>query len=97
MIHCYDADIAKKYGIEEAVLIQILSDIIIHDGVWKGDGNYVRCSFEKMLSLAPEFKTIDKVKMLVDSLLKHNIVIKATFNDDNTDGTCWYTVDTDNL
>lgn len=97
MLHCYDTDVAEKYGIEEAVLIHILSDMVVHDGVWKGDGNYVRCGFEKMLHLVPEFRSTDKVKRVVNKLAKHKIIIKANFNDDNTDRTGWYTVDTDNL
>jgi len=94
MIHCYDADIAKKYGIEEAVLIQNFAFWIsknIANCKHFYDGRYwTYCSTSALLDLFPEFNTIDKIKRVIKNLVDAELIIRGNYNKNAFDRTTWY-------
>ena len=94
MIHYFDTDIAQEYGIEEAVVIQNFAFWISKNaanGTHFYDGRvWTYNSTEALLELIPEFKTIDKIKRVIKSLIEQDIILKGNYNKTPMDRTCWY-------
>lgn len=94
MIHSYDAYIAKKYGMAEAVLIHnfafwigknIANNKHFHDGRY-----WTYCSTSALLDLFPEFNTIDKIKRAIKHLVDSELIIRGNYNKNAFDRTAWY-------
>ena len=87
MVHFFDADIAKKYGVNAAVLACFLWDCIeqkstespqLHEGkVW------VRCSVQMMTGFFL-FLSYDEIRYALKRL------VKGQFNESRFDRTNWY-------
>lgn len=94
MIHYYDTDIAQEYGIEEAVVIHNFAYWISKNAANNThlyDGRYwTYNSADALLELIPEFKTIDKIKRVIKSLIENDIILKGNYNKTTMDRTCWY-------
>lgn len=93
MVHFFDADIAKKYGVNAAVLACFLWDCIeqkstespqLHeDKVW------VRCSVQMMTGFFP-FLSYDEIRYALKRLVKGRVLTKGQFNESRFDRTNWY-------
>lgn len=93
--HSFNVDIAQKYGIEEAVIINniafwmtknIASGENIHNG---------RCwVFNSVKAWCVIFPYInqDRMRRVLDSMCKRNILAKDNFNEAKYDRTSWYTI-----
>ena len=93
MVHFFDSDIAKKYGVNAAVLACFLWDCIeqkstespqLHEGkVW------VRCSVQMMTGFFP-FLSYDEIRYALKRLVKGRVLTKGRFNESRFDRTNWY-------
>lgn len=93
MVHFFDADIAKKYGVNAAVLACFLWKCIeqkstespqLHEGkVW------VRCSVQMMTGFFP-FLSYDEIRYALKQLVKGRVLTKGRFNESRFDRTNWY-------
>ena len=93
MVHFFDADIAKKYGVNAAVLACFLWKCIeqksaespqLHEGkVW------VRCSVQMMTGFFP-FLSYDEIRYALKQLVKERVLTKGRFNESRFDRTNWY-------
>ena len=93
MVHFFDSDIAKKYGVTAAVLACFLRDCIeqkstespqLHEGkVW------VRCSVQMMTSFFL-FLSYDEIRYTLKRLVKGRVLTKGQFNESRFDRTNWY-------
>ena len=93
MVHFFDADIAKKYGVNAAVLACFLWDCTeqksaespqLHEGkVW------VRCSVQMMTGFFP-FLSYDEIRYALKQLVKGRVLTKGQFNENRFDRTNWY-------
>ena len=93
MVHFFDSDIAKKYGVNAAVLVCFLWDCIeqkstespqLHEGkVW------VRCSVQMMTGFFP-FLSYDEIRYALKRLVKGRVLTKGQFNESRFDRTSWY-------
>lgn len=92
MIRYFDTDIAAKYGIGQAVLIQGIADLIRYNkerNLYFHDGRYwIRNSEKELSRLFPEIK---KVRTVIDSLISADILMKGYFNESAYDRTRWLT------
>lgn len=98
MIHYFNVDIATKYGIEEAIIIQnfafwigtnTANKVHFHDGRY-----WTYNSMDAMNSLFPEIK---KVRYIIDKLISAGILMKGNFNKAAFDRTTWYAFTDDGL
>ena len=90
MVHFFDADIAKKYGVNAAVLACFLWDCTeqksaespqLHEGkVW------VRCSVQMMTGFFP-FLSYDEIRYALKQLVKGRVLTKGQFNENRFDRT----------
>ena len=93
MVHFFDADIAKKHGVNAAVLACFLWDCIeqkstespqLHEGkVW------LRCSVQMMTGFFP-FLSYDEIRYALKRLVKGRVLTKGRFNESRFDRTNWY-------
>lgn len=93
MVHFFDADIAKKNGVNAAVLACFLWDCIeqkstespqLHEGkVW------VRCSVQMMTGFFL-FLSYDEIRYALKRLVKGRVLTKGQFNESRFDRTNWY-------
>ena len=93
MVNFFDSEIAKKYGVNAAVLACFLWDCIeqkstespqLHEGkVW------VRCSVQMMTSFSP-FLSYDEIRYALKRLVKGRVLTKGQFNESRFDRTNWY-------
>ena len=93
MVHFFDSDIAKKYGVNAAVLTCFLWDCIeqkstespqLHEGkAW------VRCSVQMMTGFFP-FLSYDEIRYALKRLVKGRGLTKGRFNESRFDRTNWY-------
>ncbi|GEM_PF-3532599 len=94
MVHIYDAQIACDYGLEEAILIQNFAFWISKNaanGTAFHDGRYWTFhSFDALLKLLPELKSVDRIKRFIKKLINQDILIKGNYNKMPMDRTCWY-------
>ena len=93
MEHSFDVDIAKKYGVNVAILIESLYFQIeknrangkhYHDGTY-WTYNSVR-AFSKMFPYLSE----KQIRFAIQKMLKDELIITGNYNEDNRDRTIWY-------
>ena len=94
MVHVFNSDIAKKYGVNAAVLMSFLWECIeekstrqpqLHEGkVW------FRCSVQMMTAFFP-YLSYDEIRYALKRLVKARVLIRGQFNESHFDRTNWYT------
>lgn len=94
MVHFFHSDIAKKYGVNAAVIAGFLWDCIeqkstenpkLHEGkVW------CRCSVLMLTGFFP-YMSYDEVRYALKRLIKGRVLTKGSFNESRFDRTNWYT------
>ena len=93
MMHSFDIDVAREYGIEEAILLNNFlfwikknsaNSTHIHDGkCWTYNTN------KAMQELFP-YLSKDKINYAIKNLVDNGLIVKGNYNKISTDRTTWY-------
>lgn len=93
MNYSFDIEIAKEYGVEEAIMIENFRFWIAHN---KANGSHVKHghtwtynSIDAFVQLFP-FWTEKQIRRILDSLFHAGVLIKGQHSDKKTDKTMWY-------
>lgn len=93
--HFYDVDIAKKYGILEAVMLESIRYWLIRNEATETnfhEGKYWTYNSVKAFNeLFPE-ATEKQIRRVLDKLREENLLITANFNKESWDRSLWYTL-----
>jgi len=93
MTYFFDTDIAREYGVNEAIMIQNFAywiakneanDKHFHDGRY-----WVYNSVEAFSRLFP-FWTAAQIRHILKNLVDKGVIIKGNYNASQYDRTCWY-------
>lgn len=93
MNHSFDIDNAKSYGIIEAVLIDNLSFWIEKNkanGRHFYEGRYWTYNSAKAFADLFPYLSVNQVRRALDSLERHEIIVRGNFNQSAYDRTAWY-------
>jgi len=94
-MHYFDENIAKEYGVAEAVMFQNIAywvkeneahDINFHDG------RYWTFNSRKAFSIFFKYWTENQVKRIIEKLYTNGLLLKGNYNKANYDKTNWYTL-----
>lgn len=95
MTHSFDTDLAKRYGIECAVLLYNIDYWITKNKANQKhfyDGRYwTYNSIAAWQELFP-YLTKDIIRKRIDFLVDEKVLIRGNFNKDRRDRTSWYTI-----
>ena len=95
MNHSFDVDIAKKYGIEEAILLQNLYFWIeknkANNKHFYNDTYWTYNSKKAFADLFP-YMTPRKIDYTLKNLIDNGLIITGNFNANATDRTLWYSL-----
>ena len=99
MIHMYDTDIAKEFGVAEAVFISNFSFWIFKNktnGVNFYDGHY--WTYNSVRALCEQFPEYSKrqIERVLDNLVAAGVLIKGEYNSNRYDRTNWYAFSDEN-
>lgn len=93
MIHCFDANLAKEFGIEEAIFIDKLVGWIQYNranGINYHDGRTWTFNSAKAYADIFPYMTTSKIKRAIANLVEKGVVMKGNYNENQYDRTCWY-------
>lgn len=93
MIYTFDTTLAKKYGLEEAIMIQNFQYWIIKNKVNNKnfyDNHYWTYNSKNALQQLFSFWTYAQVKRILQSLINQGVLIKGNYNKSPYDKTLWY-------
>ena len=93
MNHSFDVNIAKKYGIEEAILLQHIYFWIEKNKANEKhyyNGTYWTYSTKKALAVLFPYLTPRKIDYALNNLIEKGLIITGYFNEKPTDRTLWY-------
>lgn len=93
MNHSFDVNIAKKYGIEEAILLQHIYFWIEKNKANEKhfyNGTYWTYSTKKALAVLFPYLTPRKIDYALNNLIENGLIITGYFNEKPTDRTLWY-------
>lgn len=95
MTHFYDVEIAREYGLEEAVIMQMLIFWIEKNAAcgrnWRDGRTWTYNSASSMAVLFPEFSQ-RKIKRILQSLKAQGLIITGCYNKIAYDRTAWYSI-----
>ena len=93
MEHHFNTEIALKYGIEEAIVINNLQFWILKNRANKkhfiNDRTWTYNSYKAFSEIFPYWNE-HKIKRILDSLVEQGILLRENFNKSGYDRTCWY-------
>lgn len=95
MQHSFDIEIAKKYGIEEAILLNNFEFWISKNKANNQnfyDGYYWTYNTSKALSELFPYMNNRQINYAIDNLIKEGLLIKGNYNKVGFDRTLWYTI-----
>lgn len=93
MYHTFDTEIAKKYGINAAIIYQNFLFWICQNkanGRHFFDGRYWTYNSIKALSELFPYLTVDQIRRALDKLVDSGVLVKGNYNKSAYDRTCWY-------
>lgn len=93
MIHCFDANLAKEFGIEEAIFIDKLVGWIQYNranGLNYHDGKTWTFNSARAYADIFPYMTPSKIKRAIANLVEKGVVVKGNYNENQYDRTCWY-------
>lgn len=93
MIHSFDIEIAKKYGINEALIYKHFLFLIIENKSNKKnykDGRYWTYSSIKALQDIFDYLSEKQIRTAINNLIDNKVLIKANYNSNPYDRTSWY-------
>ncbi len=91
--HSFNADIASKYGVPEAIIIQYIAywiDFNIRTGKNQHDGHTWMYETRKDMSAHFPYFSPDQIRRITDKLVIKGVLIKGNFNKTAIDKTIWY-------
>ena len=94
-MHYFDENIAKEYGVAEAVMFQNISYWVKENkanGVNFHDGRYWTFNSRKAFSVLFVYWTENQVKRIIEKLYNNGLILKGNYNKANYDKTNWYTL-----
>lgn len=100
MEHSFNIDIAKAYGIEEAIFINNLYFWIQKNAANKKfyyDGSYWTYNTKQAYAELFPYMTYDKVKRVIAGLITAGVIKKGNYNDTKMDRTLWYAFTTQGI
>ncbi len=93
MYHAFDVDVAKEYGVDEAIMIANFQFWISHNATNRKnyyDGKFWTFNSYKALSLLFPYFSEKQIRRIVNSLVTNGILITGNYNDREYDNTTWY-------
>jgi hypothetical protein len=90
MIHCFDANLAKEFGIEEAIFIDKLVGWIQYNkanGINYHDGRTWTFNSAKAYADIFPYMTMSKIKRAIANLVEKGVVMKGNYNENQYDRT----------
>ena len=93
MIHFFDSEVAKEYGVHAAVILQNLAHWVKHNeanGVNYYDGNYWTYNSKKAFSELFPYLTERQISTALQKLIDGGVVITGNYNKSAYDRTLWY-------
>lgn len=93
MQHSFDVELAKEYGILEAILIQNIYFWIEKNKANNKhfyDGRYWTYNSRKAFSEMFPYSSYDKIRRALEKLVKNNILLVGNYNQQWSDRTLWY-------
>lgn len=93
MFHFFDVDLAKKYGVNCAILLRTFDSLIAKnraDNVNYYDGRYWTYISNRSLAELLPFFTEKQIRYAVDNLINEGIIMKGNYNKFSLDRTLWY-------
>lgn len=99
MIYSFDTNIAKLYGVDEAIFVHNIFYWVLHNeangtNIKEYEGKLLAWTHNslKAFSIIFPFWTSRQMERIVKSCIEKKLVIAVNHNDDKTDRTLWYTV-----
>ena len=99
MTYTFDVEEAKKFGVEEAILIQNFRFWILKNKANEKhfyDGRTWTYNTQKALAELFPFWTIKQIKRIIGSLIKQRVLIIGNYNKIQYDRTLWYAFENEN-
>lgn len=99
MLHCLNVDIAKRYGVNAAILLDNLHSIIKPETEFRyncelrfnNNGVWAKISIAKYRKIMP-YMTERKIRKAVKLLLENGLILKSKLSMAEFDGTNWYAI-----
>jgi len=95
MNHSFDIDIAKQYGVEEAIIIENIAFWIkknISNNKHNYDGYYWTYNSCKSFSELFPYIKADKINRILNKLIEKKVLIVGNYNKYKYDQTRWYSI-----
>ena len=95
MNHSFDVEIATKYGVNAAILLQNIQFWCAKNranGVNYHDGLYWTFNSRKAFTELFPYMSTKQIKSAIDLLVKDGLVVVGNYNEDGRDRTLWYAV-----
>ncbi len=100
MDYQFNLDHAKRYGLEEAVMLHNLIFWIRHNHAnrknWLDGRTWTYNTLEAFGEIFP-FWSVKQIRRILDSLLKQRVLVKGNHNTRAYDRTCWYALTDESL
>lgn len=93
MIHSFDVELAKRFGVEEAVFIDKFVGWIQHNRVNNmnfHDGRHWTFNSTKAFAKTFPYMKEGKIKRVVSRLVEMGVLVKGNYNENQYDRTSWY-------
>lgn len=99
MEHCFNVGIAKKYGVDAAILLSNLLNIIgpeaderyNYELRFNNSGIWVKISIAEWIKIIP-YMSKRKIRKAVNILLKNDVIRVSQLSKNEFDGTNWYAI-----
>lgn len=93
MVHSFDTDIAKEYGVNAAIIVQHLAFWIAKNKAnekYYHEGRYWTYSSTKAFAEIFDYMTVDQIRTALNKLKKAGVIVTGNFNSMKYDRTTWY-------
>lgn len=93
MEHSFDVDIAKEYGVNEAIVLRHFQFWILHNKANETnfyEGRHWTYNSRKALSEIFPYFSVDQLVRIINKLVDAGILMKGNFNDNKMDRSLWY-------
>ena len=95
MEHSFDTEIAKEYGIQEAILIKFIYFWVeknrVNEKHFYDDKYWTYNSLKAMVELFP-YLTERQINYALNNLIDKGLIIKGNYNEKSYDRTLWYSI-----
>ena len=91
----FDSEIAKLYGVNEAIFINNIYFWINHNianNKHFHDGRFWTYNTKKAFTELFPFWSYEQVKNIIKKLIEKDVLLTANFNENSWDKTCWYSL-----